>query len=116
MDGNNGLNDIISKLTQNPEMMKNLMNVAGNIMNENEHQHHSKDDIRYEKNEYEPKREEDCHIHHKKRGDDAGNLICLLLALKPYVSDERCKKIDSIIKILKLVQLSEKTGVLKSLL
>ncbi len=112
---NNGLNDIISKLTQNPEMMKNLMSVAGNLMNENKAEQNSF----HNQHNYE-KHEEICedthHTPHRKRGDDAENLICLLIALKPYVSPDRCSKIDSIVKILKLVQLSEKTGILKSLL
>ena len=122
MNGNNGLNDIISKLTENPEMMRNLMNVAGNIMNNN---NNDSNNFSYN-NSAQPERQpqplikekcEEKHEHeHRKRGDDAENLICLLLALKPYVSDDRCKKIDSIVKILKLVQLSEKTGLLKSLL
>ena len=48
--------------------------------------------------------------------DDAENLIRLLLALKPYVGVDRCDKIDGINKILKFVQLSEKTGLFKSFL
>ncbi|MBQ7969015.1 MAG: hypothetical protein IJ292_04250 [Clostridia bacterium] len=111
MNGANGLEDIISKLTENPEMMKSLMNVAGNIMNEGQSAPKNDaihNDVAKEHDRPAPPK--------KKRGDDAENLICLLLALKPYVSAERCEKIDSIVKILKLVQLSEKTGLLKSLL
>ena len=113
MNGTNGLEDIISRLTENPEMMKSLMNVAGNIM---------KSSPEPEKEEPlpppEPRndRQDREHPRERKRGDDAENLICLLVALKPYVSADRCGKIDSIVKILKLVQLSEKTGLLKSLL
>ena len=127
MNGNNGLNDIISKLTENPEMMKNLMNVAGNIMNNNNSNNSNNNgnsDLSYDRHDRPPeptRREEEKYgekpeFDHRKRGDDAENLICLLLALKPYVSKDRCGKIDSIVKILKLVQLSEKTGLLKSLL
>ena len=53
---------------------------------------------------------------HKPRKSDAEDLVRLLIALKPYVNDDRCAKIESVIKILKLIQLSEKTGLLKSLL
>ena len=115
---NNGLNDIITKLTQNPEMMKNLMNVAGNIMGENKAEPNS---FQGQHNHFDHEKHQEicdnsCEPPHRKRGDDAENLICLLIALKPYVSADRCSKIDSIVKILKLVQLSEKTGILKSLL
>ncbi len=112
---NNGLNDIISKLTQNPEMMKNLMNVAGNIMGENKAEQNSFQTHK-EQEKHQEIYDDSCNLPHRKRGDDAENLICLLIALKPYVSADRCSKIDSIVKILKLVQLSEKTGILKSLL
>ncbi|MBR5313846.1 MAG: hypothetical protein IKU45_00345 [Clostridia bacterium] len=110
MNGANGLEDIISKLTENPEMMRNLMNVAGNIMSDGQRPQRNEEVCDCD--------EKKCDVPRprKKRGDDAENLICLLIALKPYVSDERCEKIDGIVKILKLVQLSEKTGLLKSLL
>ena len=120
MNGNNGLNDIITKLTENPEMMKSLMNVAGNIMNNNGS---ANPDASFNGGDIPQQhtKKEECHVEsqrgeYRKRGDDAENLMCLLLALKPYVSDSRCNKIDGIVKILKLVQLSEKTGLLKSLL
>ena len=111
MNGANGLEDMISKLTENPERMKSLMNVAGNIMNDG--QNVQNDDNRPREESAERDR---VKPQKKRRGNDAENLICLLLALKPYVSDERCEKIDGIVKILKLVQLSEKSGLLKSLL
>ena len=124
MNGANGLEDIIGKLTENPEMMKSLMNVAGSIMNNqnveggrNEGSTAPKkcDDYENEHDDARP-RDDGKKQRNRKRGDDAENLICLLIALKPYVSEDRCSKIDSIVKILKLVQLSEKTGLLKSLL
>ncbi len=120
MNGENNLNDIISKLTENPEMMKNLMNVAGSIMNDSgspqESGHtHPKPPVDEEKpvEDVEAGR---AVVNKRKRGDDAENLIRLLCALKPYVSHDRCEKIDSVIKILKVIQLGEKTGLLKSLL
>ncbi len=124
MNGSNGLNDIINKLTENPEMMKSLMAAAGNIMNNGGDSNKDFDNnSRMQRPPVPPPDEYDRFdgekhggIDRKKRRDDAENLICLLNALKPYVSGERCKKIDSIVKILKLIQLSEKTGLLKSLL
>lgn len=127
MNGQNDIGDIVSKLTENPEMMKMLMGVAGNIMNGNGDQFHPKGDKRDTREEHGVDRDaKDCVDHvekgcdsfpkKEKRGDDAENLIRLLIALKPYVGSERCGKIDNIIKILKLIQLSEKTGLLKSLL
>ena len=124
MNGANGLEDIIGKLTENPEMMKSLMNVAGSIMNnQNVDDGQSGDRTAETKRELHENDRDEMHSNdglkkqrNRKRGDDAENLICLLIALKPYVSEDRCGKIDSIVKILKLVQLSEKTGLLKSLL
>lgn len=143
MNSSNDLSNIISKLTENPEVMKSLMGIAGNIMNENKNDVASEsfkrddrchdDGGKWDKRDGDDKsrdsdhdrcddcpkdvccRDEEEH-HHGRRGDDAENLIRLLLALKPYVSRDRCEKIESIVKILKLVQLSEKTGLLKSLL
>ena len=124
MNGSNNFEDMITKLTQNPEALKSLMGVASSIMGDQPKPPNSQEKCPYEKNEHcecsEPRemcnRVDTTPKPHRKRGDDAENLICLLIALKPYVSDGRCEKIDSIIKILKLVQLSEKTGLLKSLL
>ncbi len=122
MNGSNDIGDMISKLTENPEMMKTLMGIAGKLKDSSDGQ-----DVR-DYTEKSPQRHEHkddngcgndkndaCHTKNKK-GDDAENLIRLLLALKPYVGHERCDKIDGIIKILKLVQLSEKTGLFKSFL
>lgn len=124
MNGENSFEDMIAKLTQNPEALKSLMGVASSIMGDqpkttNNHEGRlCENDKRCEcDGQREVCSRGDCSLKsHRKRGDDAENLICLLIALKPYVSDGRCEKIDSIIKILKLVQLSEKTGLLKSLL
>ncbi len=121
MNGGADLNDILSKLTENPDTMKTLMSVAGNILGSDK-----SDNSEDKKTNY--KDEKECHndycdspraekqIFKSHKGDDAENLIRLLLALKPYVSHSRCEKIESIIKILKLIQLSEKTGLLKSFL
>ena len=129
MNGSAELGDIISKLTENPDMMKTLMGVAENIMgdkNQNSAPTAPVSSIISDKNDI----REDCECkdkecgeegekyerHFGRRGNDAENLIRLLLALRPFVSRDRCDKIDSIVKILKLIQLSEKTGLLKSLL
>ena len=122
MNGSSDIGDMISKLTENPEMMKTLMGIAGKLKDGSgsqemhnytesspqKYEYKNKDDCGDEKNDV-------CHTKNKK-GDDAENLIRLLLALKPYVGAERCDKIDGIIKILKFVQLSEKTGLFKSFL
>ena len=131
MNDTGDIGSIISKLTENPEMMKSLMGIAGNLMNSrDDEESKSERNFRpterevsnYPQKECRESREEPldcrgngCSQNHGK-GDDAENLIRLLIALKPYVGAERCGKIDSIVKILKLVQLSEKTGLLKSLL
>ena len=111
MNGSGDLGEMISKITENPEMMNTLKMMAGNMMAQNGENVQQKS---------RPSLPDECIEEsvpkNKKRGSDADNLICLLLALKPYVSDERCEKIDSVVKILKLVQLSEKTGLLKSFL
>ena len=122
MNGSNDIGDMISKLTENPEMMKTLMGIAGKLKDSSGGQeNHNYTEKSHQKHEY--KEDDDCKIekeatcHTKnKKGDDAENLIRLLLALKPYVGDDRCDKIDGIIKILKFVQLSEKTGLFKSFL
>lgn len=121
MNGSNDIGDMISKLTENPEMMKTLMGIAGKLKDssggQETHNYTEKSSQRHEYKDDECSDDKNsvCHTKNKK-GDDAENLIRLLLALKPYVGDERCDKIDGIIKILKFVQLSEKTGLFKSFL
>lgn len=138
MNGNADIGDIVNKLAENPETLKKLMSVAGNLFandtgvgtNERKqteyydrHEHKDTNEC-YECDRFNSeKRCNDSHTdniceknerrHHR---NDAEDLIRLLIALKPYVSDDRCSKIDGVIKILKLIQLSEKTGLLKSLL
>ena len=114
MNGSADIGDIISKLTENPDMMKNLMGMANSLMGNKEAEHKSEDysEKCSEKSSLEKCERESCN----SRGNDAENLIRLLVALRPFVSVERCSKIDSVIKILKLIQLSEKTGLLKSLI
>ena len=114
MNGPADIGDIISKLTENPDMMKSLMGMANNLMGnkgaDNKKEEHSEkccDDVSLEKCD-----KASCN----NKSNDAENLIRLLFALRPFVSEERCSKIDSVIKILKLIQLSEKTGLLKSLI
>ena len=119
MNGSMDLGELVGKLTENPEMMKSLMGIAGNLMNKEERNEEPK-----EREVFEHSHPASCERDEKYqdrgkiriRGDDAENLICLLIALKPYVSKSRCEKIDGIVKILKLIQLSEKSGLLKSLL
>ncbi len=123
MNGANDIGDMISKLTENPEMMKTLMGIAGKLKDssggQENHNYTENSPQNYERkstdNVCKLDKEEEHHIKNKK-SDDAENLIRLLLALKPYVGLERCDKIDGIIKILKFVQLSEKTGLFKSFL
>ena len=114
MNGSADIGDIISKLTENPDMMKNLMGMANSLMGNN---------LPDRKREEDFDRCNDKVVLEKcdkpicnNKANDAENLIRLLSALKPFVSEERCSKIESVIKILKLIQLSEKTGLLKSLI
>jgi len=117
--GSADIGDIIGRLSENPEMMKSLMNMAGSIMNggnggDRKDEKDSREVAEEGNRQGLPERESGHRRH--GRGDDAENLIRLLCALKPYVSGERCEKIDKLVKILKLIQLSEKTGLLTSLL
>ncbi|MBR5322998.1 MAG: hypothetical protein IKU48_05580 [Clostridia bacterium] len=121
MNGSSDIGEMIGKLTENPEMMKTLMGIAGKLKDSAGGQEtRGYDETSFQKPEH---KDEGCGnekgeigCRKNKKGDDAENLIRLLVALKPYVGADRCEKIDSIIKILKLVQLSEKTGLLKSFL
>ncbi len=144
MNGGADFSDIVNKLTENPETLKKLMSVAGNLFaddrdadknidhsDDRRREHDNRGEFRADNgcDTFRDERQYDEHRRHdreddrrfdkhgeRQRGHDAENLVRLLIALKPYVSDDRCSKIDSIIKILKLVQLSEKTGLLKSFL
>ena len=112
MNGSAELGDVISRLTENPEMMKTLMGVAKNIMGEKPEAadipaaNFKNDRVGDEAD----RRELDVGCEKGKpfgkKGNDAENLIRLLLALRPFVGSERCAKIDSIVKILKLIAFS----------
>ena len=122
MNGSSDIGDMISRLTENPEMMKTIMGIAGKLKENSEAQetcnYTDKSPHKYEHKDNggcDCDKNDVCQTKNKK-GDDAENLIRLLLALKPYVGVDRCDKIDGIIKILKFVQLSEKTGLFKSFL
>lgn len=130
MNGGADLNEIINKLTENPETMRTLMNAANGLFGGGGNEPGKECggamprkesggavSCREECGETGPEREcRTCENGGGKKGDDAENLIRLLHALKPYVSGARRDKIDSIVKILKLIQLSEKSGLLKSLM
>lgn len=125
MNGSGDLSAMISKLTEDPGVMKTLMEIAGSLKNGNEDEKKKFDRGPCEKEpaaECNVDRTDPCKGECKddrrrgKRGDDAENLIRLLLALKPYVGADRCEKIDGIVKILKLVRLSEQSGLLNSFL
>lgn len=125
MNGSGDLSAMISKLTEDPEVMKTLMGIAGSLKNGNGDEKKTFDRFPREKEASadcndgcDIRQSGDCREDRRrgKRGDDAENLIRLLLALKPYVGAERCEKIDGIVKILKLVRLSEQSGLLSSFL
>lgn len=139
MGGGTDFNDILNKLTEDPNTLKKLMNVAGSLFDDKEK--NASDDCRKndgclcgegkEKDDYGDKCTENeckceskevCHdnkercVKPSKYSKDIENLIRLLYALKPYSGNARCEKIDSVIKILKLVQFAEKAGKLNDLL
>lgn len=47
------------------------------------------------------------HIHKHSYDDDEENRIKLLIALKPYLNDERREKADMIIRLLKLLRFTD---------
>lgn len=114
MNGNSELGDMISRLTENPEMMKKLTELAGSLdLGGTRTAEEKPTDAEFRELPEKPK---ENRAGHPKRKNETENLIRLLIALKPYVNGERCSKIDNAVKLLKLLQLGEGAGLLKEFL
>lgn len=107
--GGQGLDigSMLNSVLENPEAMKRVAQLAGSIMGDGGTGGPAKE----EPSDHKPAPPESG----EKKGDGGGsdNRAALLRALKPYLNAERRKKVDSLLQILKLLQLAEASGLLK---
>lgn len=104
MNGGMNFEDILNTLSQNPDTMKKLMSAVGNVMNKEEAPS-SEQTNALPTNSFD----------NKVNKNEISNLIRLLSALQPYMTQEKREKIQSIIRILKIVEMGESAGLLNNI-
>ena len=115
---NNDFGNILSLLTENPDTIKLILNLIGNLQKSNTNSSSNNLSntsngignilnmlVQDNKKESSPKNDLVSNVFGDK--EERNKRIGLLNALKPYLSTERCDKIDIIIRILKLSELGE---------
>jgi len=120
---NMNISDIMSKVMENPELMNSLKATAeslfGSISEEAENTDRSEDYEEGRKNQSNDKetvpeiKNDTKDISDDKRIENEQR-VQLLLALKPYMDENRREKIDYMLKIMKLLQISEIGSLLKN--
>jgi len=109
------LSQMLGRLMNDPQ----VMGLVGGMMNGTPDAGNGKDDnAAYDRNGHIGEHSDGKPKHHSdngKRGHDRDR-IALLCALKPYLSEGRCKKIEGMIKILELVEFARTTHLLDNLL
>lgn len=113
MDGID-ISDLMSKITENPDMLKKAIETAKGLMGERDN-----DETHDEVAEEEEVKTRDIVERAREtdggKGSRAKSRTALLMALKPYLSESRSEKIDYIIKLMKILDIAEMGGILKNL-
>lgn len=117
---NVNVSEIMSKVMSNPALMNSLKATAETLFGAEpqnadevvvQEKSDKKEDNEANKPEIQEKNNDsdEKHIENEQR-------MQLLLALKPYMDDNRREKIDYMLKIMKLFQITEIGGLIKNLL
>lgn len=101
MDGN--LSEMLSSVLSDPDAMTKLKGVAENLMGNNTPQEHE------ESSDSKQTPPSDHHNNHHSNDER----IALISALRPYLSNERRQTADTLIKLLKVIKLTDITKLLK---
>lgn len=94
----NDLSGLIGKIFENPEAMSSIMSIAEGLKGGDE-----------PASSILP-----ASLPHSD--NSIGNLLQLLTALKPYLGEKKRKNIDDVVKVMKLVEVGQHSGILKDLL
>ncbi len=112
MDGN--ISEMLQSVLSDPGAMKKLMGVAENLMGGTD-KNEQKESISTSSSEQEKDNaaKEVSVVEHKKRKPGNDERIALISALRPYLSEERRKTADSLIKMLKMLKLADLNKLMK---
>lgn len=99
MEGNIG--DVLQNVLNDPSAMKKLMGVAENLMGESAKKNTEAD----RSDSFDGEREEEDLTKKYKPGNT--ERIALINAVRPYLSEERRKSADSLIKMLKMLNIAD---------
>lgn len=118
-DTRSDFSSMLTKVMSNPEALQTIMKIAGEMRNSQSEE----DEVDAEganpadgANPAEAGADEQAqpasanpHLHHggKKRDDEEENRIRLLVALKPYLNEDRREKADIMIRLLKLLRFDD---------
>lgn len=105
MDGN--LSEMLKDVLADPDAMEKLMGAAEKLMGSSK----TPSSSTQEKEQEEEKKEEQAQaahapVRHEKKASNEDR-IALLCALRPYLSPERRKSADSLIRMLKMMKLAD---------
>jgi len=99
------LGAMLGQMMQNPEIM-NFVNKMNNYS-----QHRDESGSGTTNTASKPEKSSDRRENRRER-----ERIALLSALRPYLSENRCRKIDGIVKMLELMEFARSTHLLDSIL
>ena len=118
MDNSSNISDMLSKVLENPEVLKVAMSAAQGIMNSSATTAESTEEVK----ESSPSAEKEAVSFNieevLKKGISSGggrDKVNLLLAIKPYLDGERGKRIDSAVNLLRLLELAKTSGMLNGI-
>jgi len=118
MDNSSNISDMLSKVLENPEVLKVAMSAAQGIMNSSATTAEGTDKAK-ESSSAADKEAVSFNIEEtlKKGISSRGgkDKVNLLLAIKPYLDSERCKRIDSAVNLLRLLELAKSSGMLNGI-
>lgn len=110
MDGN--LSEMLKDVLADPDAMGKLMGAAEKLMGNSKAQPSSAKENEPEEEEEEAQASHAPVQHEKKASNE--DRIALLCALRPYLSPERRKSADSLIRMLKMMKLADLNKLFRS--
>ncbi len=119
MDNSSNIGDMLSKVLENPEVLKVAMSAAQGIMNSSSASGDTAPPPKESPVSSDSAETSSFNIEEvlkKGIGSSGGrDKVNLLLAIKPYLDGERGKRIDSAVNLLRLLELAKTSGMLNGI-
>lgn len=111
-DNRSDLSSMLGKVISNPEAMQTIMKIAGELKDAKTEAAEAEEDNPQPAADGSTEQTAVANLHHhhhegKKRDEEEENRIRLLVALKPYLNDDRREKADIMIRLLKLLRFTD---------